>query len=114
MIKPAKYDFLIYKGATFEESFIYKNKTTGAIIPLTGYSGSVEFRATQDNPTVLLSLTVLNGGFIIDAPAGKFTFKGSPVQSAAFTLKSLYFVLHLTDPASDTWRVMQGTATIVS
>jgi hypothetical protein len=64
----ATFDFKIEQGAKISKRFQY-NDEDGTPVPLTGFSGRMQIRETQDDTTVLLELTTANGRIIFEAAA---------------------------------------------
>jgi hypothetical protein len=64
----ATFDFKIEQGAKISKRFQY-NDEDGTPVPLTGFSGRMQIRETQDDTTILLELTTANGRIIFEAAA---------------------------------------------
>lgn len=88
----AKYDFTIWKGATFEETFtISKN---GAPVDLTGCSAKVQLRASATDPTVLLEFSA-GTGLTIGPLLGKIYLSKSATETAALTFSSAVYDIRI-------------------
>jgi len=64
----ATFDFEIEQGAKLSKRFQY-NDEDGVAVPLTGFSGRMQIRETQDDGTILLEMTTANGRIIFEAGA---------------------------------------------
>lgn len=80
---PAKNDFTIYKGATFQEVFVYKD-SAGAVIDLTGYTAKMQIRPMTSSDEVIADLTTENGGITLTSE-GLITILISADDTAAIT-----------------------------
>lgn len=86
--------------------------TSGGLpVTLTGYSGLMQVRVNHLSP-VLLELTDVNGGLIINTSLGTIDIVMSHVQTDAFTVQQAVFDLRLQDPSGKRKRVLQGTVKI--
>lgn len=61
------------RGDTWLMTFRYRNKNTGEVIPLTGYSGRMQVRDQEDNK--ILEATTRSGELIIDPLNGDVSLK---------------------------------------
>ena len=61
----ATFDFKIEQGAKLSKRFQY-NDEDGVAVPLTGFSGRMQIRETQDDATILLELTTANSRIIFE------------------------------------------------
>lgn len=88
------YDFYIEQGATFNQTFIWKD-STGALVNLTGYTARMQVRQTVANDTVLLSLTTENGRISLGGSAGTIALTLDAATSAGITFARGVYDLEL-------------------
>jgi hypothetical protein len=101
-------------------SSAYTAYTSGGVVEwnypvnLTGYTAKMQIRETVDNPTVILELTHLNGGIVIDATSHTITLTMTSAQTAAFTFPTAVYSLELTDTSGNVITFIQGNLTLVA
>lgn len=69
MTTPAKLKLTIYQGATFRKRLTW-TAPGGTPVDLTGCTARMQVRAEVGSPTVLLSLTTVNGGITLGGALG--------------------------------------------
>ncbi len=97
---PKRYPLVIKKGATFDPSFQFVDKATGSIIPLTGYTGRMQIRASYDSETVLLELTAANGRLTVDEANGIYALNVAATDTAALTWTTGVYDIELVNGAT--------------
>jgi len=99
------------QGAKYQHIYVYKDKATGAVIPITGWLIEMQARAYPTDETALLDIdTDLKGGIeITDGANGEFTITIAAATSAAWRHSELSYDIVGTPPAEDPERIAQGT-----
>lgn len=111
MTTPAPLKLTIYQGATFRKRLIW---TDAANVPidLTGCTARMQVRSEVESPTVLLSLTTLNGGITITPLTGTIDLFIRDVDTAAIKWESGVWDLEIVHPNTDVTRLMQGSVSV--
>ena len=98
----------------------YTTYTSGGVlewnypISLVGYTAKMQIRETVDNPTVILELTHLNGGIILDTTNYTITVTMTSTQTAAFSFPTAVYSLELTDSSANVITFIQGNLTLIA
>lgn len=92
-----KKDLTWYKGKSVNQAFRMKNKKTGEIISLDGYTARCHVRETVESEAPTLELTTENGGIVIDGDLGKFSLVVSADDTSALTALSYTYDIELID-----------------
>lgn len=111
MITPGQHNFTLYQGTTLRKTFTWL--ANNVPVDLTAYTGRCQFRASYAETVPALNMTTLNGGILIDEPAGQITLYATDVQTAALTADKYFYDLEIIDPAGDVSRLIYGTVTLV-
>ncbi|NBS60815.1 MAG: hypothetical protein EBT26_01990 [Microbacteriaceae bacterium] len=82
-------------------------------ISLVGYTAKMQIRETVDSSTVILELTHLNGGIVLDTANYTITVNMTNVQTAAFTFPVAVYSLELTDSSGFVTTFIQGNLTLI-
>jgi len=109
----SKNPFIIYRYRDTEKIDEFKDES-GALIDLNNYGFVTHIRATKNSPTILLELTIGNGGVIINAPStlGQTTTTITDAQSSALPYGVFYYETYWVTPAGKKQTVMAGPAVI--
>ena len=97
----------------------YTTYTSGGVlewnypISLVGYTAKMQIRETVDSPTVILELTHLNGGIILDTTNYTITVTMTSTQTAAFSFPTAVYSMELTDPNGYVNTFIQGNLTLI-
>lgn len=98
----------------------YTTYTSGGVlewnypISLVGYTAKMQIRETVDSPTVILELTHLNGGIILDTTNYTITVTMTSTQTAAFSFPTAVYSLELTDSSGNVTTFIQGNLTLIA
>lgn len=98
----------------------YTTYTSGGVlewnypISLVGYTAKMQIRETVDSPTVILELTHLNGGIILDTTNYTITVTMTSTQTAAFSFPTAVYSLELTDSSANVTTFIQGNLTLIA
>lgn len=112
MTKPAKLKFTIYQGATFRKRMRWSDKATGTPIDLTGCTARMQVRAEVGSPTVLLSLTTVNGGITLGGALGTIDLYVSDEDTGAVTWEGGVWDLEIVHPGGEVTRLAQGSVSV--
>ena len=74
----------------------------------------MQIRETVDSPTVILELTHLNGGIILDTTNYTITVTMTSTQTAAFSFPTAVYSLELTDSSANVTTFIQGNLTLIA
>lgn len=97
----------------------YNTYTSGGVlewnfpIDLTGYTAKMQIRETVDSDTVIIELTHLNGGIVIDTSRYTITLTMTSAQTALFTFPTAVYSMELTDPSGNVNTFIQGNLTLI-
>lgn len=71
----ARVDIVIYEGATFRQTFQWKQGDPAEAVDLTGYTARMHIRESMESETALLELDSEGGGAVINDPPtdGKYS-----------------------------------------
>ena len=99
----------IHKGATFKQNILYQD-STGAAIPLTGYTARMQIRQSYQSD-VLQELTTENGGITITALTGSIDLLITATDTALLpALTGVYDLEIIT--GTDVTRLLEGKTII--
>lgn len=110
-IEPITHHLVIYQGATFSQTFIWKDENNTPI-NLTGYTARMMARTSLDAPTPFIHLTTENGGIALGGSAGTVILSMSAAATAAIVENVGLYDLELAAPGGDIVRFIQGPLTI--
>jgi len=117
----AKKNLSIEQGATWRDSYVLLQSApvgtpVADMLPvdLTGYSARMQVRPDYASATVLVDLTVANGGITITAAAGKISLyiSAADTSALAFTDTTAVYDLELIEPAGDVIRLLRGSISL--
>lgn len=116
----ASYDFTVEQGATWDETFTWKDNSSPPVaIDLTGYSAHMQLRPSAGDSTLYLDLT--NGtGITLGGGAGTIRVVLTAAQTTAFSWPMLAgqsaptakYDLKVTDAGGTVYRLLKGTITL--
>ena len=109
--EPITYNLVIYQGATYSQTFIWKDANSTPI-NLTGYTARMMVRTTIDAPTPFITLTTENGGITLGGTAGTVVLNMSATATAALTESIGLYDIELVSGAGVVTRFLQGIVTI--
>ena len=109
--QPVSYNLVIYQGATFDQTFIWKDPSNNPI-NLAGYTARMMVRTAIDAATPFITLTTENGGITLGGSAGTVVLTMTAVQTAAITETIGVYDLELVATGGVVTRFLQGTVTI--
>lgn len=107
-----KLDLVIEKGATFQKTLYYKDKTKVAI-DLTGYTARMQIRETPQSSTFVAELTTENGGITITGAAGQIDLLLSATATSAISVDSGNYDLELESPGGVVTKLVRGHVSII-
>jgi hypothetical protein len=105
-IQPGNYDLTIYQGASFSQSFTWKDHT-GTLVNLTGYSARLMARASLE-AAAFITLTNANGGIVLGGNTGVITLLLSDEQTALISQTFGIYDLELETPSGQVIRLLEG------
>lgn len=105
MLRPARYDFTIFQGATFDRTITWRDGN-GQEVNLTGYTARLQVR-DRVGGEVLLDLST-GDGITLGGPAGTIALAISAVDTAALRFSQAVYDLELTSAGDEVTRLMQG------
>ncbi|WP_051331768.1 hypothetical protein [Methylocaldum szegediense] len=110
-MKPGKFDFELYVGATFREKLECYDET-GSLVKLNGYDATLQIRK-RPNQQKLLELTTENGGLTLGGSLGTIEILIS--SAATLSLKNKFqtgqnfvYDLKLIAPNGDSFPILEG------
>lgn len=107
-----KYNITIEQGATWSQSFQYKD-SSGVAIPLTGYTARMQCRATKESASTVINLTTENGGITITPATGTVVCTLSATATAALTAGELgLYDLEIVSTGGVVTRLIEGRITV--
>ncbi len=106
---PGSYDIKIYQGATFSQTFTWKDETDTPI-NLTGYSARMQIRASVDSSSTLVSLTS-GSGITLGGAAGTIAVLISATDTASLSQNGVYD-LELVSGSGVVTRLLQGNVIV--
>jgi hypothetical protein len=106
-LQPARQNFRIWKGATFEERIIYYTDAGQTRRDLTGYSADLTIR-DEPNGTPLLVLNTTNGGITLGGVNGSIDLLISGTATALIDWTAGVYDLILTAPTGKTYALLWG------
>jgi hypothetical protein len=109
--EPVTYNIVIYQGATFSQSFIWKDSNQTPI-NLTGYTARMMVRTTVSAAAPFITLTTENGGIALGGSAGTVALSMSAAATAAITELFGVYDLELVAPGGAVTRFLQGIVTL--
>ena len=112
MTTPGQYTLNIYKGATLDITFTYKD-SAGNPVNLTGYTARLQVRASVDAAAFLLELTtalVAGSGIVLGGAAGTIQLVAPAAATAAYTWDEGVYDLELISGTGVVTRLLQGPA----
>mgnify|MGYP000629649786 FL=1 len=84
MTAPARYNFRVFQGQTWNDTIAFTNDADDTPIDLTGFTARMQVRADITDANVILELTTGNGKLVIATPAnGQLQFNVSATDMAA-------------------------------
>jgi hypothetical protein len=110
-MKPGKFDFELYVGATFREKLECRDETD-ALVNLTGYSAALQIRK-HPSQQKLLELTTENGGLTLGGALGTIEILISDANTLSLKNKfqieqSFFYDLKLIAPSGDSFPLIEG------
>lgn len=111
MIFPQKHDLYIFKGATFDYLFIWKDEA-GALVNLTGYTARMHMREKIESTAPFMSFTTSDSSIVLGGAAGTIKLKASAAATSAVTVKQGVYDLELVAPNGDVVRFLEGLVII--
>ena len=109
MIEPTKYDIHIPKGATYNQTFTWKEDYHGPVYDLSTFTAEMQIRVTVNSPDPpIISLTNINGGITLAATDPNISLYISATDTAAITVSSGFYDLKLTDTLGTVTRLLEG------
>ncbi len=99
----------VYKGISINKDFTITNKSTGAAIDVSGWSGQFLVKSKLTGGTTILDLTSANGGITIGTTDGKIGIRRTAANMAALTaLQTGIYAFTLTKASGEKWLVRSG------
>jgi len=102
------YDIVIEQGATFRRVIVARNKTTNALLDLTGCTAEMQVRSSVDASASLLTLSTTNGRITLGGTAGTITLEISKTDTAAITFERGVYDFELTLANGKVDRLFEG------
>ena len=107
----AKFRIKIEQGATYRpDPFILRDKSTQAVLDLTGCTARMQIRNKVSSPDILCELTTGNGGIVING--GSIALFISADDTAEFNFKLGVYDLELIYPNADVVRLLEGQVSV--
>jgi len=110
-VSAAAVDLLVEQGATWEQDIIWKD-SNGALVDVTGYTGSMDVRESQGAvDPVIVAPTIAFG-----TTDGKITLTLTAAQTAALDAagdRSWVYDLFVTSPTNVVTRLMAGQFNVI-
>lgn len=103
------YNFTIELGATFNNVITWRDEDNN-LVDITGYSARMQCRPGIESPTIIFSLTDLDGLTLGDA-AGTITINIPATDSVDITYDTGYYDLELESPSGFVTRLLSGIIT---
>lgn len=107
-LKPGNYAITCPKGATLDQTFTWKDPN-GDPINLTGYTARMQVRKRVEASTVLLDLTIANGGITLGGVAGTIRVQATAAATAAITESDGVYDLELIAGSGAVTRLLEGS-----
>jgi hypothetical protein len=111
MIFPNKYNLYIFKGATLDYLFIWKDEA-GALVNLTGYTARMHMREKVESSAPFMSFNTADSSIVLGGAAGTIQIKASAAATSAVTVKEGVYDLELVAPTGDVVRFLEGLVMI--
>lgn len=92
MSDPSRYNFTMYRKATFVRTFFWKNPD-GTPIDMTGMTVEMPIKASLSANTNLIEPTTENGGIVLDEVNGSITVTIDDAVIDALVADNLYYTL---------------------
>lgn len=107
----ASYDILIEQGATYQQTFAWKD-SDGVAIDITGYTARMQVRRSRSAETVLLEATTTNGYIVLGDALGTIavTIPASITQDV--TASRGVYDLELVSAGGIVTRLLEGSVEI--
>jgi len=112
MTTPGQYTLNIYKGATLDLTFTWKD-SAGVLVNLTGYTARLQVRESVDAAAFLLELTttlVSGSGIVLGGAAGTIQLVAPATSTDDYTWDEGVYDLELVSGAGVVTRLLQGPA----
>lgn len=103
--------FIIEQGATFGQTLTLKD-STGAVINLTGFTGSMSLKQNPSDTATVITLTTSNSRMTMGGTAGTITLSISATDTAALEADDGVYDLEITSGGSLVTRLIEGTYSI--
>ncbi|MBL8247556.1 MAG: hypothetical protein JNK95_04210 [Candidatus Competibacter sp.] len=114
MTPPAALELIVYQGATWSRTLIWKAGAPAIPVDLTGCGARMQARTRADAPDPpLLSLTTENGGITLGGGSGAVELALSAVATAALSAGSFVYDLEIVHPDSTVTRLAMGKIKII-
>jgi len=110
MINPGTYNFTLYQGADFDQTFTVTQG--GTALNFTGYSAAMQVREAADSTATLLSLTS-DSGITLGGTAGSVAVVITSAQSSAISSGSYAYDLELISGSNIVTRLLQGSFNVL-
>ena len=111
--KAAKIYIELERGATFDETFVWKDSAK-APIDLTGYSARMQVRTELGAEVFTDELTTANGRIVLNAPTGGIRLIISAADSTSLYLEDSYvYDFELVEPSTKVRRLFEGSITVL-
>lgn len=111
MIFPQKHNLYLFKGATFDYLFIWKDES-GALVNLTGYTARMHMREKIDSAAPFLSFSTSDSSILLGGAAATIQMKASAAATSAITATEGVYDLELVAPSGDVVRFLEGLVII--
>lgn len=109
--EPVNYNLVIYQGATFSQTFVWKDPSNNPI-NLAGYTARMMVRTHIDATAPFITLTTENGGIALGGSAGTVVLSMTAAQTTAVTESIGVYDLELVATGGAVTRFLQGIVTI--
>jgi hypothetical protein len=108
MIEPTCYDITIPKGATYDQTFTWKDDS-GNIYDLSSYTARMQIRVAINAPDpAVINLTTENGGITLSGTNPNISLYISDTDTSAIKISSGFYDLELKEPDNIVIRLLQG------
>lgn len=106
---PAKYDFDLHQGATFNRTIEVKDEN-GSAVDITGYTFASQIRTSALSGTVAGTFTIT----ITSASAGRVTMTMTAANAALVPAQQCVYDLEMTQDSGDVVRLLEGYVNVIA
>lgn len=105
-MQPAKYNFKVKQGSTFNRTLVYKNN--GSAVNITGYTARMQVRKSVTDSGILASLTTETGEIVLGGTAGTISLTLSATIMAGIVAGSWVYDLEIVSGSGFVYPILEG------